>query len=143
MSHITWENVNLTAETVYLGRTKGGKDRFCLLPPAAKVTLEKYKGKKRRGYVFTNPRTGEPYKSLRKGLQSNAAKAGFSISGPHALRHAAGTDMYDATDDIKGSQLLLGHTQLKTTDIYTHVSTKKRRDMTERMRKYRKESKKG
>ena len=138
--HIEWENLNFFNDTIYLGRTKTGTDRLALLPPDARETLHRYhkhNGRKKTGYIFLNPRTNKPYVTLRKGLRENAALHGISLSGPHALRHAAGTDTYNATGDLKASQDLLGHKELRSTQIYTKVSTVRKLQNVKTMRQYR------
>ena len=54
--------------------------------------------------------------------------AGVEWRGLHALRHTAGTELYRATGDLYVTAELLGHRDIKTTQIYAHMSQQHLRD---------------
>jgi len=113
---------------IHVQGAKGRKDRYTLLSEAALVQLrEYYKEYHPREYLFEGARG-------RKHLSERSAEKVFCIASKkagikkpvsiHALRHSFATHLLEAGVDIKYIQELLGHSRVKTTEIYTHVSQK-------------------
>lgn len=91
---------------------------------------EKLQGK--QGYIFggEQPMTEMAFK---RAWQRYAKESGVTVT-PHQLRHAYATLLFDAGIDPKSAQLLLGHSDYKTTmDIYTHISESRKRIDFERL----------
>ena len=104
---------------------KGGKDRQVMLAPEVLQMLRNYyKQYKPVEYLF-NGQFGNQYseRSINEFLKHYAAKAGISKRiHAHLLRHCAFTHMVEAGTDINLIQRLAGHSSVKTTSIYTHIS---------------------
>jgi site-specific recombinase XerD len=106
---------------------KGKKDRIVMLSQKILILLRDYFQEYRpKDYLFEG-QYGARYSeaSLRKVLQKACVKAKV-LERPtlHWLRHSFATHLLEAGTDIRYIQQLLGHASTKTTEIYTHVSTK-------------------
>ena len=121
-------------------RGKGGKDRLCPLGRAALIALSEWLDvregslpdnpmmrSRAEGFVF--PSRGKEghltRRRLGQMLEELAAKAGLRSERvyPHALRHAYATHLLQGGADLRVVQTLLGHADIATTQIYTHVLT--------------------
>lgn len=113
---------------VLLKNAKGKKDRIVPLSPKILEMLREYYILFRPVfYLFEGVNSGEPYseKSLQSVLKQALKKAG--VTKPvslHWLRHSFATHLLESGTDLRFIQELLGHNSSKTTEIYTHVSTK-------------------
>jgi integrase/recombinase XerD len=113
---------------VIIRQSKGKKDRIAPLSPKILAMLRTYYTLfKPLTYLFEGVIPGEPYseKSLQSVLKQALKKVG--ITKPvslHWLRHSFATHLLESGTDLRYIQELLGHSSSKTTEIYTHVSTK-------------------
>ncbi len=113
---------------VLLKNSKGKKDRIAPLSPKILEMLRQYYGLyKPTTYLFEGDQSGKPYseKSIQSVLKQALKKV--KISKPvslHWLRHSYATHLLESGTDLRYIQELLGHSSSKTTEIYTHVSTK-------------------
>lgn len=106
---------------------KGNKDRITLLSHKAMATVSTYLTQyKPQRHLFESPDRG-PYSPRSVQAIFHRAKEKAGIAKPasvHTLRHSFATHLLEKGTDLRYIQALLGHNSSKTTEIYTHVSTK-------------------
>lgn len=129
-------DVDLARGCLHL-RGKGKKERLAPVGRSAVRALVRYLAAKRRsvsrgtaldrGALFVN-RYGtriEP-RSVRRVLAKHLVRAGLDKHvSPHTLRHSFATHLLDRGADLRAVQDLLGHENLSTTQIYTHVTAER------------------
>lgn len=120
-------------------RGKGKRERLALLGPEAVGALNRWladrgallsKLGKDSPAVFLNKAGGRlTVRSVGRLLSKHLKAAGLDPrTSPHTMRHSFATHMLDAGADIRGVQELLGHKSLTTTQVYTHVTTRRMQD---------------
>jgi len=134
------EDVNLEDGYVVC-RGKGGKERVVPLGGTAAALTRQYIEEVRpqlqgeqAGAIFLT-RRGQPFtrQGVWKMLRGYARKAGLEEKvSPHVLRHSFATHLLERGADLRSVQLMLGHSQITTTQIYTHVSRERLRQVYER-----------
>ena len=113
---------------LFIRQSKGKKDR--LIPISNKIIemlRTYYKAYKPKVWLFEGQNAGERYseRSLQLVLKQALKKAGNSKPvSLHWLRHSYATHLLESGTDLRYIQELLGHNSSKTTEIYTHVTTK-------------------
>lgn len=105
---------------------KGGVERLVPIGTRAKVALSRWLAVRGAGgrYVFPSPRGGHLTRvRLFQLLRDLALRSGIAPEkvSPHVLRHAFATHLLEGGADLRVLQLLLGHADIATTQIYTHV----------------------
>jgi len=125
-------------EGVLLVKGKGGKERLAPLNPHARDAIARWlevregflpRGERRRHaerFLFPS-RSAECHltrRRLHQMLKSLALEAGLDPDklSPHVLRHAFATHLVEGGADLRSVQTLLGHADIATTQIYTHVA---------------------
>lgn len=127
-SRIRWKDIDWTSGTVHIIQ-KGGHPRLVVLSENIKSILGPLKKSgagspsESSGYVFENPKTGKPYLSLKTLFNNASQRANIRRIRPHLLRHAGGTYLLEATGDLRLTQAFLGHKDIASTQIYTHIAT--------------------
>ena len=136
ISNIRAENINLNSGLIRI-MGKGGKERYIQISNTAVLDiLRKYYAEnepeiKKSGYFFINNR-GNRYteQSIRLMLKKYTLKAGIQRKiTPHMFRHSFATYLIEEGVDVSCVQQLLGHSSIKTTQIYIHVAAKKQADI--------------
>jgi integrase/recombinase XerD len=138
MLRLTLFDIDPQRGTLMVRLGKGRKDRLLPLGERAAAWVERYRQQVRpvlmthqdQGVLFLTD-YGEPFeKSRLSGMVRRYLRAaGIEQGGCHALRHAMATHMLEGGADIRYIQMMLGHTDLSTTEIYTHVSIEKLRQV--------------
>ncbi|HLD33228.1 MAG TPA: tyrosine-type recombinase/integrase [Candidatus Nanoarchaeia archaeon] len=116
---LQWEDIDCDRRVIHVKKGKESKDRVVFLHKA----IEKLKSD---GYVLMSER-GTKYteRSIQEIVSQAAQRAGIKKKAtPHTLRHSFATHLLESGADIRYIQQLLGHKDLKTTQIYTHVANK-------------------
>jgi len=112
---------------IHIRSSKGKKDRVLPLPKSLKGILRTYYNEyKPKVYLFCGQK-GQQYspESLRKVFKMAVKKANIKKQITlHSLRHAYATHLMDRGTDVRIIKELLGHSSIKTTLIYTHVTQK-------------------
>ena len=118
-----WEDFDMERTSWRIPNTKAGKARIVPLSDTATALLTKLKKKKRSPYAFANPITLKPYKSIYYSWHTARKEAGLDDVRIHDLRHSFASFLVNAGRSLYEVQTLLGHTQIKTTQRYAHLST--------------------
>jgi len=126
-------------------RGKGGKERLAPLNEAAREAIKAYlavraahlpAGVKQSPWLFPSRGASGRLTSRRFAqlLHETALAAGLDPAtvGPHVLRHAFATHLLEGGADLRVVQTLLGHADIATTQIYTHVAQGRLREVVEK-----------
>lgn len=136
LTNITKKDVNI--DSGYLTcRGKGNKERLIPLGNKAKYAIGIYLNSikslkhqpENKDYLFINP---NGRKIQRHDVAKITKKLSKSINkdiSPHTLRHSFATHMLENGADLRTVQELLGHSDISTTQIYTHVSKKRLKEV--------------
>jgi len=130
---LRWKDINLTSGKLMVREGKGAKDRTLWVDDSQLEELKTWRERQvnKLGeapkWVFSTLKEGSSGKKLTaqqvwKTLKTYADKAGIEKDiHPHTLRHTFATDLYRETGKIRLVQKALGHSDLSTTMIYTHI----------------------
>ena len=119
---------------------KGSKQRFVPIGPIARENLKNYLNHERNTLADKNPNVAEVFLSrngrkltrmmiwvlLKKWTESAEVKKEVS---PHTLRHSFATHLLEGGADLRSVQEMLGHTDITTTQIYTHLDKEHLKDV--------------
>lgn len=116
------DDIDSARAVIHINNSKGSKDRIVKLSDLLLKTLrEYYKIHRPEVYLFNSTIAGRRYSA------SSCGKLVKRYVGPdysmHTLRHSGATSMLENGTDVSIIQKMLGHSSIKTTMIYTHIST--------------------
>lgn len=136
VANIKRENIDLESGTIrFMG--KGGKERLIQIgeQSVCKLLNQYYEAHKTEivqcGYFFVSQRGGRfTEQSIRVMLKKYTKQAGIERNiTPHMFRHSFATYLIEEGVDISCVQHILGHSSIKTTQIYIHVAAKRQADI--------------
>jgi integrase/recombinase XerD len=120
---------------------KGSKERVVPLGSEADATLQGYLANarpallrdRRTDYLFVNPRGGAiSRQGFWKIIKRYGRQAGITTPlSPHIVRHSFATHLLENGADLRAVQIMLGHADISTTQIYTHVNRERLRRLYE------------
>ncbi|GAA2856215.1 integrase/recombinase XerD [Aminobacter niigataensis] len=124
--------VALRDERFFVVRGKGDKDRMVPLSAKAREAMRRWLEERNRDpklveSLFLFPAASDsghmPRQVFARDLKALAARAGIASAkiSPHVLRHAFASHLLQNGADLRAVQQLLGHSDISTTQIYTHV----------------------
>ena len=119
------KDINLAELTVHIKGAKGNKDRITVLPEKLTENIKKLiSNKKLDDYVFASERGGKlNERTAQKVFENALQKAGIQKEATfHSLRHSFATHLLENGTDVRYVQELLGHANIRTTQIYTKVT---------------------
>ena len=114
-------------------RGKGEKVRVVFLSSAAKQAIKEYEHKRgdvEEALFISTSNTRLTPRSIERIVKRYAIKAGITRKvTPHVIRHSFATDLLENGADLRSVQALLGHANIATTQVYTHVTDKHLREV--------------
>ena len=130
--NIKWKDLDFDRKVIHIKTAKGDRERRVFLHKRLIEALENV-GIKEDGWISLSQREGRYNKRTIQQIVKNASKkVGIKKNvTPHALRHSFATHLLESGADIRYIQQLLGHKDLKTTQIYTHVANKDIKNLAE------------
>ncbi len=136
-------DIDLSADELSV-RGKGGKVRVVFISDEAKNAVKKYlnerkdmndalfvqTGRETRKVGKNNEAGPLSRRSIERIVKLHAIKAGISKKvTPHVMRHMFATDLLGNGADLRSVQMMLGHSNISTTQIYTHITDKQLREV--------------
>lgn len=131
---LKWKDINFDMNTLLVRNTKTNSFHSISMNKELRATLEYLKenyvspiGKvmprehRQMEYVFCSPE-GKQIGSFKKSFANAVRKAGLEGISPHKIRHSVASHLIMTGADLKSIQEILGHKDINTTRIYTHVT---------------------
>lgn len=118
------KDIDFNENLIHIRLAKGKKDRFVKIPDSLLEELQAYCKLNSQEILFPSNHSGKlTKKAIGKIVENSAKKAGIAKKAyPHLLRHSFATHLLESGTDLRIIQKLLGHSDIKTTQIYTQIS---------------------
>jgi integrase len=117
-----WEDFDLPRRQWRIPMTKTGRPRHVPLSTGVVQVLATIPHNDDCPWVFANPKTGKPYVSFFYSWATARRQAGLADVRIHDLRHSFASFLVNAGRSLYEVQKILGHTQIRTTQRYAHLS---------------------
>ena len=140
VANLKVDDIDSTRLLIRVEQGKGRKDRNAMLSPQLLALLRLWwkEGRRRgvmlpHGWLFPGHNAADPIsaRQINRAVHEAAEAAGIRKRvSPHTLRHSFATHLLEQDVDIRVIQVLLGHSKLDTTALYTRVATKTIRSVT-------------
>ena len=122
---LKWSDINFDEKLGRLKHGKGAKDRLFILSDKLLEDLIAYRKQSTGEYLFENNCKSITSRRIQRRIKILARKSGIKKDvHAHTLRHSFATHLIESGVDVRVIQELLAHSNLQTTQIYTHISTK-------------------
>lgn len=121
------KDIDSTRMQIRVQQSKGKKDRYTILSTKTLQILREYvKSYRPKEFLFEGAEGGQySVRSIQNFFSDSCKKASIAKKvSVHTLRHSFATHLLEKGTDLRYIQLLLGHESSKTTEIYTHMTTK-------------------
>lgn len=124
-----WAHINHSSKTWLVPLAKSGQPRHIYLSDSALAVLARLKSEpffdRQTPYLFANPKTGLPYRCMFNAWSNVRTAAGLPNLRLHDLRHSYASTLVNNGVSLYDVQKLLGHSSIKTTQRYAHLSSER------------------
>jgi integrase/recombinase XerD len=128
VTHLKIKDLDLEGLTIHLKETKGRRDRITILPEKITIDIRRFIfGKNSNDYLFESEMGGKlSQRTIQKIFEKALLISGLEKNATfHSLRHSFATHLLENGVDVRYVQELLGHRNIRTTQIYTQVTNPK------------------
>jgi integrase/recombinase XerD len=121
--NLKWSDIDSDRNTIHIKLAKGMKDRIVILPWSVLTLLDSHQKSSLSPYVFYSNQWWKITTRTAQAVFTQACKKAQITKKVsfHSLRHSFATHLLEQGTDIRYVQVLLGHANIRTTQIYTHV----------------------
>jgi site-specific recombinase XerD len=122
---LSWQDIDFERKMIHIRDAKGSKDRMVFLHDKLRELINCIGAGKDRQVFLSDRNKVYDERTIQLIVKNTAKKSGIKKRvTPHTLRHSFATHLLEGGADIRYIQKLLGHANLQTTQIYTHIANK-------------------